>query len=145
MTAKDWTLMVIAAGKGKALQPVHLQKVLFLSGKLLTDEQKAVDHFYRFAPYDYGPFCATAYIDAQVLETEELIQIEHRPYSYREYSITEKGMEQAEVLRNNLKPEISSYLDKLVGWVTSLSFNQLVSWIYRNYPDTKVNSVFKEG
>lgn len=146
MTAKDWTLMVIAAGKGKALQPVHLQKALFLSDRLLTNEQKAVDRFYRFDPYDYGPFCGMVYADADSLALDGLIKIEQRPNtSYREYSITAQGMEKAESLRKNIKPEISAYLDKLVGWVMSLSFNQLVSWIYKNFPDMKVNSVFREG
>lgn len=145
MTAKDWTLMVIAAGKGRALQPVHLQKALFLSDRLLSNQQKAVDRFYRFDPYDYGPFCAAAYADADSLASEGLITVEQRPStSYREYSVTPEGAEKAELLRQSIPPEVSTYLDKLVGWVVSLSFNQLVSWIYKNFPDMIVNSVFNQ-
>jgi hypothetical protein len=36
MTRKDWTLLVIAASEKKPLQPVHLQKSLFLLARNLS-------------------------------------------------------------------------------------------------------------
>ena len=145
MTPRDWTLLVTGSAKGRALQPVHLQKALFLIGALLSDGQRKTKGFYRFEPYDYGPFCREVYTDAEALSSEGLVEIERRSNSsYREYSAAEAGRERAGELKKELSPEVIEYVAKLVEWVASLSFNQLVSWVYKNFPEMKVNSVFQE-
>lgn len=144
MIPKDWTLLVIASAN-KSLQPVYLQKALFLLGQKLSAQQLEVTEFYQFEPYDYGPFCSDVYNDAENLSKEQLISIDPQPFlSYRLYSITETGKSLAKDLRNKLTPEITSFLDNIVSWVSSLPFNTLVSAIYKFYPDMKKNSVFKE-
>jgi uncharacterized protein YwgA len=80
MTPKDWTLLVIAAADPKPLQPVQLQKSLFLLGRNLSPEQLQVKEFYDFQPYDYGPFCSDIYSNAEKLSDEGLIRID-RPLS----------------------------------------------------------------
>jgi hypothetical protein len=135
---------VIAAVEGKPLQPVHLQKILFLLSKL-TNEQLKTESFYAFTPYDYGPFCANVYSDAEQLAREELIQINSAiPSTYRTYAITRSGAILAESIKEQLSPAMAEYVVKLVSWISSLSFNQLVAWIYKMYPEMKVNSVFQE-
>jgi hypothetical protein len=67
MVPKDWTLLGLAAARGQSLQPVHLQKALFLLGRELTLDQLRVDRFYQFEPYDYGPLCSAVYADADAL------------------------------------------------------------------------------
>ena len=145
MIAKDWTLLVLGAARGQSLQPVHLQKALFLLGNQLSLDQLRVDRFYQFAPYDYGPFCSAVYADADTLESEGLVHIDQPPYrSYRHYSATDDGLAAASKLRKSLDPEVAAYLDRLVEWMSHLSFRQIVSAIYKAFPEMKANSVFQE-
>lgn len=145
MKPKDWTLLVIAAAQPNPLQPVHLQKTLFLLGRKLTLKQLQVKKFYRFEPYDYGPFCAEIYADTEALMAEGLVHIDQPAFqSYRLYSVTRAGIVRAETLRAQLNQDVRGYLDRLVAWARPFSFNQLVSAIYGLYPDMKVNSVFQE-
>jgi uncharacterized protein YwgA len=145
VTAKEWTLLVVAAGKGLPLSPVHLQKALFLLGRNLSSEQLQVAEYYPFKPYDYGPFNSEVYKDAQQLRDEGLVVIE--PFAgarYRDYSATPAGLDRAKALREELEPVVTEYLDNVVAWARSLSFTALVRAIYKDYPDMKVKSVFRD-
>ena len=145
MMARDWILLVIAAAPSKQLQPVHLQKSLFLLGRRLSGKQLQVEEFYQFEPYDYGPFCSQVYSDADQLRDEGLVHIDQpTSLSFRLYSVTEQGGERANTLRKALDQDVRNYLDRLVSWTSSLSFKRLVSAIYHEFPDMKVNSVFQE-
>src|SRR5438046_264312 len=135
MEKKDWTLLVIAAAEGSGLQPVQLQKSLFLLSRRLSPVRLDTGDFYAFEVYDYGPFCWEVYSDAELLQREGLIDIDHpEQRRYREYRITEAGREKARELRISLAPEAGTYLDAVVGWVRSLSFNDLVDAIYKAFP-----------
>jgi hypothetical protein len=143
MTPRDWTLLTISSGDGP-LQPVQLQKSLFIISKKFDADKLKSDSFYPFDPYDYGPFCSDVYSDADRLEFEGLIVITRPPNSrYRQYQITEKGKEIANSLKNQLDSEVKEYLETIVKWTQSLTFNQLVSSIYAAFPEMKANSVFQ--
>lgn len=141
MNRQDWTLLTIAAAKDKGLSPVQLQKSLFL---LQQKFRKQVGpHFYNFVPYNYGPFDQSIYSDAERLAEAGLITIERRAgRSWPEYRISSAGSLEAQQLTIDGPAEPTSYLHKLVAWVHSLSFQQLVGTIYRLYPKYKQNSVF---
>ena len=144
LTAKDWTLLVIAAAKDHSLSPVQLQKALFLIARNLTDAQRCTTSFYDFRPYDYGPFSAEVYRDAERLRAEGLVIIDPSSgFAYRDYAATAAGIERASLLRSQLDPSVCEYLDSMVAWVRSLSFNALVQAIYRDYPEMRANSVFR--
>ena len=145
MTPKDWTLLVLAAAKGRSVQPVHLQKALFVLSRQFRLEQLQVERFYNFEAYDYGPFCSAVYTDAEELASEGLVEIKELPYrSYRQYAATEDGLASAATLQEDLDPEVTEYLDRLVMWMSRRSFREVVSAIYKAFPDMKVNSIFQE-
>lgn len=93
MTPKDWNLLAIAEAQSKPLQPVHLQKSLFLLGENLTRSQLQVDQCYTFRAHDYGPFCSEVYVEAEALCGEGLVRID-RPsgVSYRLCCPTDDGL-----------------------------------------------------
>jgi hypothetical protein len=138
---QDWTLLTIAAAKEKGLSPVQLQKSLFL---LQQKYRKQVgSSFYNFVPYNYGPFDANVYSDAERLASAGLIIIDrHSGRGWPEYRISSSGLREANRLREDAPHDASLYLQKLVAWVHTLSFQQLVGTIYRLYPKYKQNSVF---
>jgi uncharacterized phage-associated protein len=145
MTPKDWTLLVVAAAKGRPLSPVQLQKSLFLLGRNLGVKQLHTEIFYDFRAYDYGPFNRQVYNDAKQLRDEGLIMISpDAGVRYRDYGATPSGLETASTLRATLDSAVTRYLDAIVEWVRSLSFTALVQAIYRDYPDMKANSVFRD-
>ena len=140
MCRREWCLFTIAAASGESLSPVQLQKALFLIG----DNLHPSEDFYHFAAYDYGPFCREVYEDAELLEAEELIRIMHSSEGgYREYLATPSGVQRAKALRAKINPDHASYVEEVVAWVRSCSFNELISAIYKAYPEMKAKSVFQ--
>lgn len=139
---QNWTLLVLAAARGGSLPPVKLQKALFLiSRDVPADERRK---FYKFRPYDYGPFSRAIYSDAEELEALGLVEIEPSEFArYRLYRATPKGIEFAIEQRSMLRPATVAYLDRMLEWVQSLSFKDLVRAIYKAYPEMRVNSVFR--
>lgn len=143
MTQKDWTLVVIAAARGRAISPVQLQKSLFLLSRNLSPKALGVEQLYNFEPYDYGPFDNAVYHDAEQLERDGQIVITEAGTRYRKYQATQEGSAFAESLVATLDPKASAYLERVVVWVTTLSFNELVESIYKFYPDMTKNSVYR--
>lgn len=145
MNPKDWTLLVIASADRQAIQPVQLQKSLFLIAKNVPPQILGPQPFYNFSPYDYGPFCSSVYNDAEQLEMEGLVTIHRPPQSrYKSYIATDSGSLKAQTCLQRLPAEIADYVKKVVSFSQRLSFNELVGAIYKAYPDMRVNSVFKD-
>src|SRR5882724_9101104 len=120
MTPKDWTLIVIAAAPNAPLQPVQLQKCLFLMGQRLSRKQLQVEEFYTFEAYDYGPFCSQIYFDAEMLRDEGLVHIDQPQYlSYRLYAPTDAGKSRANELKAKLDRDVCDFVERLVAWATS--------------------------
>lgn len=142
LTKKDWTLLVIDAAKPKTLTPIQLQKSLFLFGQRMPNAVKA--NFYEFVPHNFGPFAKEIYVDAVELKNEGLIdEITRDGQKWPEYRVTSAGSEQAKTLRDSLSSTEVAYLDELVKWVESQSFQDLLQAVYKAYPDFAKNSVFQ--
>ena len=141
LTKRDWTLLAISAADGEPLSPVQLQKALFLLGKMKP--YSVSRSFYDFTPYNYGPFDAAIYHDAETLAGDGLVAIQpSRQGKWVQYAGTAKGMLIAKTLEA-ADPGAADYLRRAVAWVRSLSFQDLVKAIYAHYPEYKANSVFQ--
>ena len=144
MTPSDWLLVTLDLAGQRALQPVQLQKCLFLLDKKLSAAQKGVDRIYSFTPYDYGPFDSTVYSDAENFSRDGLVEIFTAPgQSFKTYRISADGSGIAKGIASRISPEILEYAKSLVSWAQNLSFNQLVSAVYTEFPEMKANSVFR--
>jgi hypothetical protein len=141
---RDWTLLTLAAGRGAALTPVQLQKVLFVLGREVPE---AVGRdYYEFRPYNYGPFSSKVYDDLDALTRLGFVAVSgpFRGQSWATYAATLEGIAASEDARAGLPEATGRYIDSLVKWARSLSFQQLVSAIYRMYPEQRANSIFKK-
>jgi len=142
MKKKDWILTVLNCSEDKTLSPVQLQKSLFLLKYMNPDAFS--NNFYNFIPYHYGPFCLNIYEDADLLKFNEMININVNTIErWNIYSITDKGIKHVDDLKKQIKPELYNYALKIVKWVKNKSFSQLINEIYKQFPEFKVNSVFK--
>ena len=99
--------------------------------------------FYTFVPYNYGPFDAAIYHDLSRLAERGLVYSDPAAgRSWKSFSITAEGLQAAQAIRAQADPNAVSYLERVVDWVSSLSFPSLVRAIYDKYPQFKANSVF---
>lgn len=137
----DWTLLAIACADGDPLSPVQLQKVLFLLGREMPAE--AGPEFYKFRPYNYGPFDSAVYADAEALTDAGLVTLVPH-WRWNEYAATPEGMARAEQVRAAAPTAAHEYLSKVVAWARGLSFQDLVRAIYARYPDTRAKSIFED-
>lgn len=138
MQRTDLLLKIIAAAEGRSLTPVQLQKVAFLLGEEYRDAMP--NDYYSFRKYDYGPFSAAVYADAEQLEREGVIAISiNSRGGWREYSATVAGIA-ADV--EDIPEVMASYIEETVKWAMQLSFQQLVREVYKRFPQYRENSVF---
>ena len=94
-------------------------------------------------PYDYGPFDSSVYDVLRGLEADRLVASSTTSRGWKKYELTEEGLQLGGEVLAGLGPQASNYLKQLSAWVLSLSFAQLVSAVYKAYPDMKANSVFR--
>lgn len=140
MNRREIILAAFAPAKGSKYTPVQVQKLLFLIDREIPE---LVDgpHF-NFRPYNYGPFDSSVYDELSSLAQENLVEVipEVTWYSYR---LTDNGQIAGEALLESLQPKAKQFIQQSSDFVRSLSFAQLVSAIYKAYPDMKINSVFQ--
>jgi hypothetical protein len=99
--------------------------------------------FYRFVPYNYGPFDANVYHDLDGLVARGLVTCDSFPgRTWKMYAVTPPGLAGAAQAKAAANRNALAYLARVVDWVSSMSFPQLVRAIYAKYPAFKANSVF---
>jgi hypothetical protein len=143
MTKQDEiVLAALAAGQGETHSPVQVQKLLFLVDKRLPTHTGG-PHF-DFEPYHYGPFDSAVFSVLDKLEKQGLVQIDREPdRRWRSYRLTPAGQTKGDEILRSLAEPVSGYIVKLSKFVRGQTFAQLVSAIYKAYPETRINSVFQ--
>jgi hypothetical protein len=119
---------------------VQVQKLFFLIDRNIAG---LVDgpHF-AFTPYHYGPFDKDVYEAIRALEREDLADfVPERTWT--NYRLTVAGQAEGKRQLNELPPEARDYIGRVSEFVLALSFTQLVSAIYSEYPEMRANSVFQ--
>jgi DNA-binding PadR family transcriptional regulator len=139
-TRQEWLLLALAIREGQPMTPVQIQKAMFLLG---TEAKQLVGpKFYKFVPYNYGPFDADVYHDLDDLVAKGLVTSGSSGRSWKMYAVTPAGATAAAKVAQAANERAVRYLGAAVGWVSSMSFPQLVRAIYAKYPQYKANSVF---
>jgi len=136
--------VVLSLAEGAPFTPVQIQKAMFLASDKVPG---AFDRYsrYDFQPYDYGPFDWQVYSDVEQLEHRGLAQIDQQPGTrWRTYAASHQGVIEGQRLAEQLPREQSAVLERIVNLVRGLSFNDLVSAIYRAYPHMRARSVFRD-
>ena len=140
-----WHLLLLFLGTGRAadrtLEPVRIMKGMFL----LEMRGGLNAHSYNFEPYDYGPFSASIYRDLELLDVSGLIQriaIPGRNWSL--VHMTDEGRKLAASLEKKAKPEQLELISAVHDEVLDRSFADLLRYIYKEYPQYAVSSVFEQ-
>lgn len=140
MDRKEIVLTAMAPAGGAQHSPVQMQKLLFLIDHNAADLLGGP--FFNFAPYHYGPFDKTVYEVLEELESEGYVDTTPER-TWKNYRLTVAGQEEADKQFFALPERVRNYLRRTSEFVRGLSFTQLVSAIYRAYPETRANSVFQ--
>ncbi len=139
MKRTDLLLRIITSADGEPVTPVQLQKVAFYIWKEYPD--RLPDDFYNFRKYDYGPFSADIYHDAEKLEDDGLVSISlNQRGGWREYAATAQGLNSD---LSDIPRDVSKFIDEKVQWARGLTFQELVRALYEQFPQYRENSVFK--
>lgn len=136
---KEEALVALGATPSAQATPVQAVKLLFLMEKRVPNEIGGVK--YNFTPYDYGPFDSQVYSDLEDLGKMGLVEVIYQ--KPRLYRLTTAGQQQASNLLARMDPHVSAYIQSLAAWVTGVTFAQLVSAIYNEFPEMRANSIFQ--
>jgi hypothetical protein len=142
MLPRDW-LLLLFDGADQPLDRVRIQKTMFL----FAMRSKAPEaEKYDFVPYHYGPFSFGIYPDLDRLAHEGLVRMEIEPASRSpRYTLTGPGRQAIDRLRAARRPARLELVSSLRQWVEERSFKDLLSDVYRLYPQYAVNSVFRRS
>ena len=142
MTNREVVLAAMAPAQGKQHSPVQVQKLLFL---LDREASHLVDgpHF-NFEPYNYGPFDKAVYQVLDELDEDELVTIRSGGWQ-RTYALTPTGQNEGDRLLGELSDSTKDYIRRVSAFVLKLNFLQLVSAIYKAYPDMQKNSILRSA
>lgn len=144
MNRKELVLATLASAEGRLFTPVQIQKAVFLLSRNLPDLVNE-GHGYAFEPYDYGPFDASVYYDANALNSEgDAIIANSSTGRWKTYAASEKGVVRGQAILASLPAGKREYIKRVSDWVRSLDFSTLVKSIYEAYPEMRANSIFKD-
>jgi hypothetical protein len=143
LTRQQILLALLAASQGRPYTPVQIQKAAFLITRNLPQLVNEGPNF-AFEPYDYGPFDQSVYTECEQLARAGSVEIiAQNGVRWNRYAASDSGVEQGMRLLESMPQRDSEYLRNVAGWVRSQSFVGLVKAIYDQYPEMKVNSVFR--
>lgn len=144
MTRSEYVLAVLSPAGSKAYTPVQVQKLFFLLDAKIP--QLIEGKKFNFRPYDYGPFDAAVYGEMETLAGDDLIEIGQKSaYSrMKTFRLTPEGQQRGEQLLREMNPDAQKYIQRLSEFVRRLSFEELVSAVYKAFPEMKAKSIFRD-
>ena len=140
---EEIVLAALSPAGGVPHTPVQVQKLLFLVDRNLAPLIGGPK--FNFEPYHYGPFDQEVYSTLGELARRGLVEITRSGNgNWREYRLTPSGQSGAKDVLARLDQRAQDYLGKASSFVRSLSFTDLISAIYKAYPEMRARSVFQE-
>jgi hypothetical protein len=144
LDARERLLLLFLAADPAALDPVRIQKGMFILAQRTPGEWLSSDARYEFEPYNYGPFAKAIYGDLHALRMNGYLKTEpswNRAWVF--HSITEAGIQRAREEGAEVDPRLLDYVGAVRRFVTDRSFRELLDAVYDEFPMYAVNSVFR--
>jgi DNA-binding PadR family transcriptional regulator len=142
--ARDWLLLLVSEAAPGGLDPVRLQKGMFLLGEEATLPRR---ERYRFVPYNYGPMSRGLYRGLRDLVRAGLVARRVSPgLPWGRYAITPAGAARAAELETGLGSRARLRLERLReihARIAGQSFGELLTDVYDRYPEYAARTVFR--
>lgn len=129
---------MVPAPRDVWLDPVRAQKLLFLIDKEIPTFIGG-PHF-NFQPYNYGPFDVDVYLELEALTAESYVHTD-RTWHHLRYKLTTKGVACGTSALASIPDKASRFIERACEWMLAASFSDLLSAIYRRYPEMAVNAL----
>lgn len=142
ISREEVVLAALAPAGGTPHTPVQVQKLLFLLDRNLSPSLGGAK--FNFQPYHYGPFDRSVYSTLEGLAQQGMVEITQNSGNWRDYRLTSEGQVCAGQVLAGLDERARSYIERVSAFVRSLSFPDLVSAIYKAYPEMRERSVFQD-
>jgi uncharacterized phage-associated protein len=142
MDKQSLLLAAMSAGGTYQHTPVQVQKLIFLIERNVANDLGGP--FFEFKAYDYGPFDSSLYEVLRGIEEQGLVVGSATTGGWKKYQLTEAGVAEGSRLLIQLPKRAADYVRSVSEFVRRLSFAELVSAVYKAYPEMKANSVFRE-
>jgi hypothetical protein len=144
MNRSNFVLAALSTAEGRAFTPVQVQKLFFVLDRNIPNALDEGEAFH-FVPYDYGPFDSDVYRELEHWAYSGMAEVTQAgQFSMKTFRLTALGQREGERLLQELPERFQAYIREVSMFVRSLSFSDLVSAIYKAYPEMKANSVFRE-
>jgi len=141
MNRETLVLAAMAPAEGGKYSPVQIQKLIFLLDRRIPETLQP--SLFNFQPYHYGPFDKDVYHVLESLTKEGYVHITHHSGGFRDYSLTPSGLKKGNKVLNKQTPRVREFIRKTSEFVRECSFSELVSVIYKAFPEMRANSVFE--
>lgn len=129
---------MVPAPRDVWFDPVRVQKLLFLIDKEIPTLVGG-PHF-NFHPYNYGPFDVNVYLELEALTADSCVHTDRR-LRYLRYKLTSKGLARGSTVLASLPERASLFVERACEWMLAASVSDLLSAIYRRYPEMTVNAL----
>jgi len=141
MTREDVVLLLAAGATGPYdLDRFRLMKGCFLVEKL--SERPGWEELFRFRAYDYGPFDPSVYSAREVLLSAGLLESDSTS-RYGAVALTPSGQARVQQVEQDMGNEMADWIRSIGRWVTSRSFSNIVSIVYKRFPQYATRSVLR--
>lgn len=141
MHRADWLLLFLTAGSGGPLDPVRVQKGMFL---LAMDGALAAHERYAFEPYAYGPMSRQLYRDLRRLDHDALLVGLPVPgASWELVQLAPVGAARSATLRERASAQGLQAAASIRERISGLTFAELLELVYELHPEYAVRSVFR--
>ena len=134
LTYKKKVILAFMEKLGRSISAKSLQKYLFIFSRMQIE-----DRIYDFVPYKYGCFSFQANQDIVSLEKAGYISIQDEPNSDKLYTLLHDVR-----ASSDLNISDSKNIDDIVKLYGRMSQDELITYTYRTWPFTAINSVIKE-
>lgn len=141
MDRRNFVLAALSVAKGGLHTPVQVQKLFFLIDQEIPELVEGPR--FNFVPYNYGPFDQDVYRDLDILRLGGFVDLVPQG-TWSSYRLTPEGQSEGDLHFAALEQKAAAYIIEASDFVRKLSFTQLVSAIYKAYPDMRQNSVFQQ-
>jgi uncharacterized protein len=140
----DWILPFLFIGSEPNKLAVKGSLLLFKEFFVFVKEIKPeLDSYFKFFPYDYGPYSFELKTKLGVLQLLKFIKIE-RVKERTDYYLTEKGVEKAQELSNKIDQKTKEKITKLRNDGTRLGYLGVLNYVYARYPEYTTASKIRE-
>jgi uncharacterized protein YwgA len=119
-----------------------MQKAVFLATQRGAHDWAAL---YQYKPYDWGPYSHGLALDLDQLVHQKQLKTEGSSSGsrYRNYRTTVAGERRADSVWRTLSAQQREFIKRLRRYVTSKSFNHLLTEVYAAYPAYATKSRFR--